>query len=64
MLWRAYPTREKIFNVAAITGLVGISGLNLNAGFEIYKGRNMIEQNIEFRPSIMRRLFFGELTNE
>lgn len=67
MLWRAYPTKEKVFNIAAISTLGGLSSLNLYAGLEIWKGRNMIsgqESLIEYRPSIMRRLFFGELTNQ
>ncbi|TNV82222.1 hypothetical protein FGO68_gene9450 [Halteria grandinella] len=53
-LWKFYPFREKVFNLGAFFLLVGIAGLNMKAGYEIYMGKNMMI--VEARPSLYDRL--------
>jgi hypothetical protein len=57
--WRRFPLREKCFNIFAIMFLAGIATLSANAGVQIYKGQNLMLDDV--RPGLFRRMM-GELS--
>ena len=48
-LWSRYRFSDKLFNIAAVSVVFGIAGLNFNAALSISQGKE--SPLIEFRPS-------------